>query len=102
MATNVAKTEDIPSNERRFYEINGVEIAVLNVDGTYYAIRNSCPHMEGPVGRGPIEVSDGQVVISCPFHEWTFDIETGKALFESKRLLTYDVTVDDDEIVVGI
>ena len=102
MATVVASTDEIQPGERKFYEIDGVEIAVLNIEGTYYAIRNSCPHMEGPVGRGPTQVTNGHHQIACPFHEWTFDLETGKSLFQSKRLRTYDVSIEDGEIVVDI
>lgn len=102
MALSVADADKIQPGERKFYEVNGIEIAVLNIDGSYFAIRNSCPHMEGPVGRGPVEHTDDSYQIACPFHEWQFDLDTGKALFESKRLQTYDVTVEDGEILVDI
>lgn len=102
MANTVASAEEIQPGERKFFSIDGTEIAVLNVDGEYFAIRNSCPHMEGPVGRGPIEMTPEGIRISCPFHNWTFDLSTGKTLFQSKRLQTYDVSVEDGDVVVDL
>jgi nitrite reductase (NADH) small subunit len=91
----VAKTSEISPSERRFYEVKGKEIAIINVDGEYYAIENFCPHMGGPVGRGPLSVSDEEKVIMCPFHEWRFDLETGDVVFPSKkRVQKYEVKVD--------
>jgi nitrite reductase (NADH) small subunit len=102
MALAVATTDEIPPGERKFFDIDGTEIAVINLEGEYYAIRNSCPHMEGPIGRGPMFSEGGEARIACPFHGWEFDLDSGKALFESKRLQTYDVTVEDDEVVVDV
>ena len=53
--------------------IAGKAIAVANVDGSYYAIENACPHAEGPLGEGLLE---GRVV-TCPYHGWQFDVSDG-------------------------
>lgn len=104
MARTVATTDDLPPGERLFVDIDGVELAVLNVDGEYYAIRNVCPHMEGPVGRGPVGVDrEGTPTIQCPFHNWQFDLDAGRASFgRSKQLVTYDVRVEKGDLVVEI
>jgi 3-phenylpropionate/trans-cinnamate dioxygenase ferredoxin subunit len=107
----VAKTSDIPPGERKFFDISGNEVAIINDSGTYHAVRNSCPHMGAPVARGPVEKStndcDGgeceRTILSCPFHGWRFDLDSGKAVFnENTRVRKYEVTVVDDEIVVRI
>jgi nitrite reductase (NADH) small subunit len=42
-------------------------------------------------------------ILKCPWHQWEFDIKTGKALFDaSLRVKTYDVRQEGDEIVVYI
>jgi nitrite reductase (NADH) small subunit len=104
MAHTVATTEELQSGERKFVEINGNEITVLNVDDKFYAIRNFCPHMEGPVGRGPVDHDEcGNPTIDCPFHGWRFDLDSGKMSFgASKRLITYDVEVVDGEVHVSV
>jgi nitrite reductase/ring-hydroxylating ferredoxin subunit len=104
MAQTVATTEELQPGDRKFVEINGVEVTVLNVGGEIYAIRNFCPHMEGPVGRGPVDHEDCETpTIDCPFHGWTFDLETGEVSFgNSKRLTTFDTEVVDGEIRVDV
>src|SRR3989475_7112559 len=47
--------------------------SLFNVDGTYYAINNSCAHRGGPLGEGEL---DGRVV-TCPWHAWRWDVTTG-------------------------
>lgn len=101
-AVPVATVDELEPGDRKFVEVDGVELAVLNFDGTFYAVKNSCPHMEGPVGRGVTSVVEDQPRIRCPFHGWTFDLETGDALFGLKRLRTFDVTVEDGEIRVSL
>lgn len=54
MTLTLGDASEIPRNGRRFYTVNGESIAILDVDGTLYAIRNSCPHMGGPVGEGKV------------------------------------------------
>lgn len=98
----VATTDELEPGDRKFVAVGGVELAILNLDGEYYAVKNSCPHMEGPVGRGVTSHDGAGRRITCPFHGWTFDLETGDALFGRKRLRTYDVTVDDGEVRVRL
>lgn len=53
--------------------IGGRAIAVANVQGTFHAISNACPHAEGPLGEGSL---DGAIV-TCPYHGWQFDVTNG-------------------------
>jgi len=104
MARRVAPASELGPGDRKFVEIDGFELTLLNVDGEYYALQNYCPHMEGPVGRGPIgRDDDGRPTIECPFHGWTFDLDTGDVCFDSKkRVNTYDVEVVDGDLVVDV
>lgn len=70
---SVARVADIPPGTGRTVEVNGVWIALFNVDGTFYAMDNSCPHAGGPLGEG--KVNGG--IVECPWHGWRFDIRTG-------------------------
>lgn len=53
--------------------VDEVAIAVANVEGTLYALDNTCPHAGGPLGDGTL---DGTTV-ACPWHGWTYDVCTG-------------------------
>jgi nitrite reductase/ring-hydroxylating ferredoxin subunit len=52
------------------------EVAVFNVGGEFYAIDNSCPHRGGPLGEGELE----DCIVTCPWHEFRFDVRTGKCI----------------------
>lgn len=107
----IARVRDFPPGTRRIVMVDNTEIGVFNVDGTYYALRSSCPHQGAPLCRGrvvgttmstrPYEtvyVREGEI-IKCPWHGWEFDILTGRSVFNPHkvRVRTYDVTVEVDE-----
>jgi nitrite reductase/ring-hydroxylating ferredoxin subunit len=59
-------------------EIKGKEIAIINLDGKYYAINDRCGHMNAPLSKGEIRNVHGKDIVTCPLHFATFDIVTGK------------------------
>ena len=70
----VARTEDIPPGTGKTVEVNGVWIALFNVDGSFFAVDNTCPHAGGPIGEGKLS---GEIV-TCPWHGWQFNVRTGE------------------------
>ena len=50
----VAKVDEIPLGERKIVALNGRSIGVFNVQGTFYALRNRCPHQGGPLCEGQL------------------------------------------------
>ena len=48
----VASVNDIKQGHGKPVNVSGVEIAVFNVDGVFYAIDNACRHRGGPLGEG--------------------------------------------------
>jgi 3-phenylpropionate/trans-cinnamate dioxygenase ferredoxin subunit len=109
----VARAADIPSGSRQVVTVEGHEIGVFNLNGSYYALLNHCPHRSGPVCHGrlrPLITSAdvGQVsydregeVLKCPWHQWEFDIRTGQALYDPrKRVRTYKVLQEGDDVVL--
>ena len=95
----VAATEDLPPGERLLVELEGIRIALFNLDGEFYAIEDVCTHDGGPLVEG--EILDGGQV-ECPRHGARFDIRIGEALsmpaFEPTP--SYDVQVDGGDIYV--
>ncbi len=95
----VATVTELPPGERKLVEIEGVRIAIFNLDGDYYAIEDVCTHDGGPLVEGDI-VNGCQ--IRCPRHGARFDIRTGQALsmpaFSPTN--TYEIQIDNDDIWV--
>jgi nitrite reductase (NADH) small subunit len=77
----------------------GMQIALYNVDGTYYATDNTCGHRSGPLGQGVLE---GKIVC-CPWHSWTYDVTTGICPVNPHvRVKTFPVKVEGPDIHVGV
>jgi nitrite reductase/ring-hydroxylating ferredoxin subunit len=53
--------------------IKGKEIALFNIDGSFFALDNACTHEKGPLAEGDIEGHE----VTCPWHGAKFDIRTG-------------------------
>jgi nitrite reductase/ring-hydroxylating ferredoxin subunit len=80
----VAKASELPSRSMKHVEIKDKEIALINLDGKYYAIADRCGHMNAPLSKGEIRNVQGKDIVTCPLHFSTFDIVTGKKLSEPK------------------
>ncbi len=70
---SVIHVSEVPPGTGRTVDVNGIWIALFNVDGTFYAIDNACPHAGGPLGEGRLS----GVVVECPWHGWKFDVVSG-------------------------
>jgi nitrite reductase/ring-hydroxylating ferredoxin subunit len=80
-------------------EAGGVSIALANVDGTLYAVGNSCLHRGGPLGEGDL---DGTTVV-CPWHGWRWDVRTGAhANNPAVSVPCFPVTVEDGAVYVAV
>jgi nitrite reductase (NADH) small subunit/3-phenylpropionate/trans-cinnamate dioxygenase ferredoxin subunit len=69
----VAKAADVPPGQGCVVQAGAATLALFNVEGTYYAVDNTCPHRGGPLGDGDLE---GRFAI-CPWHGWRWDVTTG-------------------------
>jgi len=87
----VTDTAGLAAGEKKMVVVNGVEILLCNIDGSYYAMANKCPHMGGSLVKGILE--DG--IITCPRHGSKFDVKTGKAV-GGPKILFMKFKVKDD------
>ena len=95
----VAEAREILNGCSKLVEVEGIQIAVFNVDGSFAAVENSCPHMGGPLSEGSFENG----VVRCPWHGWTFDPLTGRSpLNPETSLERFPVRLDGGEIFVDL
>jgi len=92
----VARLADLGERGRTLVRVGVTEIALFRVDERVYAIRNRCPHRDGPLIRGFLEAGPA---IRCPMHGWRYDLATGQS-DRPARATVYPVRVEGDEISV--
>lgn len=73
---DVAPVEELGPGTWRVVEVDGVEVAVFNVAGEYFAIEDVCSHDYEQLTGGCVEGHE----IVCPRHGARFDLRTGEAL----------------------
>ncbi len=94
----VASKNEIESGRGKTVDVNGKEVAVLNDNGKFFAIENTCAHMQGPLGEGSCE--NGKV--TCPWHSWTYDLKTGKNTYNQDiKLSVYETKVQGDDVLIN-
>lgn len=93
----VAKAEDLPPGARLRVIIDGRPILVLNIKGELFALTDTCPHkgasLLGGVLTGLVRSSQpGDIryerageILRCPWHQWEFDVRTGRSYCDPKR-----------------
>ncbi|MBV9491870.1 MAG: non-heme iron oxygenase ferredoxin subunit [Verrucomicrobia bacterium] len=75
-------------------------VAVFNVDGGFYAIRDICTHAWARLSDGDV---DGETVI-CPLHGACFSLRTGEALTPpaTEPVEMFAVVVQGDDVYVDL
>lgn len=95
---DVCAVSELRPGEVAEFLMGAVPIAVANLDGTFCAVDNVCPHAGGPLGDG--ELVGGCVV--CPIHGWSFDLRTGVCSLDPDLVLVrYTTEVRSGRIYVA-
>jgi nitrite reductase/ring-hydroxylating ferredoxin subunit len=88
-------TEIAPGKPYVFNLNNDIEIVIFQTDQGYYALENRCPHAGAHLHEGIIKDN----ILTCIWHGWRFDLETGQCLNEYwAKILTYAVILKGNEI----
>ena len=96
----IANTEDVQAGSAIMVDVAGNSVALFNVEGTYYAIDDTCTHRGGPLCEGEVEGTE----VTCPWHGATFDLTNGSALSPPAPdgVSSYKVVVEENEIKIEI
>jgi 3-phenylpropionate/trans-cinnamate dioxygenase ferredoxin component len=95
----VMEVTDLPPGQCTAVDVNGIAVAIFNVDGSFYAIDHFCPHQGGPLGEGWLE---GELVM-CPWHAWQFNVRTGESTFvPGFGVRTFQVLVEGNDVKIGV
>jgi 3-phenylpropionate/trans-cinnamate dioxygenase ferredoxin subunit len=83
-------------------------IAIFNVAGTFYALRDACPHQGACLSSGVVlghvtsqapgqyEFDAGRRVVKCPRHGYEYELATGRSWYPGARdhVRAYEVSVE--------
>ena len=96
----VAEVKDIPPGGGKSVQVGDHQIALFNVEGTFYAIGAECTHQGGPLAEGSLEGT----TVTCPWHGASFEIGTGKNLSPPapSEVPSYKVRVEGNDVEVEI
>jgi len=70
----VAAAADVPPGQGRRVSAGGLDLALFNDGGSYFATDDACPHQGASLAAGTLHA--GRVI--CPLHNWVFDLATGR------------------------
>lgn len=77
----VAWSSDLAVGRSREVVVDGVGVAVFRTDSGLFAVDNACTHEDGPLGEGSLSGT----VVTCPYHDWRFELTTGECLSHADR-----------------
>lgn len=94
----VGRVEHLPPGNGTVVRVEGKDVAIFNVDGTIYAMGDSCRHQGLSLGTSKLE---GKIV-TCRGHGWKYDVTTGSTLASpGYGVAAYPVKVVDGKIMVA-
>lgn len=93
-----AGVDEIPPGTGTTVKVADKEIAVFNVEGTFYAIGDSCPHAGASLGSGKIS---GKIV-TCRAHGLRYDVTTGQVTTGGFGVASYRAKVVDGKILIAL
>ena len=73
---DIASLEDIPAQGARLIRTTDGCVALFRTaDNRVFALDDRCPHKGGPLSEGIVHGHQ----VTCPLHDWVFDLTTGAA-----------------------
>ncbi|MEM7487512.1 MAG: nitrite reductase small subunit NirD [Pseudomonadota bacterium] len=95
---DIGALDDVPVRGARKVKTKIGCVAVFRTDAeTVFATASACPHKGGPLEEGIVHGTH----VTCPLHNWVFDLETGMAQgADEGRIETYAARVADGRILI--
>ncbi len=76
------------------------QVLVLGIEDKVFALDNRCPHEGYPLSQGKTEGKN--CVLTCNWHNWKFDLESGKCLVGGDNVRTYPTSIIDKKIHIDL
>lgn len=99
---SVLKLNELPAGTSKIVRAGSRKIALFHYNNKITAIGNACLHRGGPLGLGHVKACHDGLYVSCPWHGWEYNIETGSAPpgYEDQQAV-YEVRIEDNQILIS-
>jgi nitrite reductase/ring-hydroxylating ferredoxin subunit len=94
----VGLVDDWVVGEMKMKTVDGHRVAVVNTASGFHAVDNACPHQGYGLTTGSL---DGELV-TCQWHNWKFDVRTGRCVMGEEDVACHPVDVADGEVRVTV
>ncbi|CAG5864770.1 unnamed protein product [Menidia menidia] len=78
---------------------HAADVCLFYVQGEFFAMDARCAHSGGPLCEGDIEEAGGVLRVFCPWHDYDFDLRTGRS-GTSLQQQVYEVKLEDGNVYV--
>ncbi len=97
---DVCGVGDVDEEDVIGIEVDGICVAVYNINGDFFATSDVCTHQQAQLSEGFV-IGD---VIECPLHQGRFHIQTGKPVGApaSSALKTFSVKREGSRVLVCV
>lgn len=98
--TKVATVQEVPAGQAKKIKVGNKEVALFNINGSFCAIDDPCPHRGGPLSEGELNGME----VTCPWHGARFHLTTGAHLCPpaNRSVAAYSVQVVGNEVQIDI
>lgn len=95
----VGTLDDFHAQSARRIQTPAGEVAIFKTtSGDIFAIRNACPHLQGPLSEGIVHGKS----VTCPLHNWVIDLESGEVQGpDTGCTRTFPIKIDGDQVLLG-
>lgn len=96
----VATVSELPPGHYKSVEVGEERVALFNINGEFYALKDMCTHDGGLLTGGTLR----GYIIECPRHGAQFDVRTGAVVRMPAYVgvETYPVSVEGDDIYISV
>jgi len=101
--TPVADWRELERRGRLVVRPGGRQIALFLAAGRLHACDNRCPHEGYPLAEGTLsEGAAGHCLLTCNWHNWKFDLESGETLVGGDRLRRYPARREGERVLLDL
>ena len=117
MLVDACAVEELKEGLPVVVKVKGREITVIQWRDEVHAVRNICPHQtqsfkgahvrpgftSKPGGVGELVMEQGEPVLICPVHTWSFNLRSGQCTVdESLRIRRYETAIEDGRLLIDV